>query len=549
MIKSHVQWLVAIPFLSMSFLLGGCRAKPVVTRVPAVNPREILAQGDSVFVKSHLYGWRQAETFYRRAYDLQPSAEIKDKLLLTRFLILTREVDEDILDPDMERALGDICSGSLNARQKTLCDMAALYKAGTGMQPVQKKEPPDPALFDLETSPLDAYLYSLCVQTYGLKETNEAAAARAEKFKDSPLFVYLYLGKKTAQKAEQLEKAFPDFAELFDFMGGEQFQRTRYTAARAYFKKAVDLIPDYTRSWNGLGNICLFALEDNDKALEYYQTSLKWNPGNTAALFGMGVIFHNLGRYADSNDQLDKLLHGDLARGGRTSEEAVRYYQGEANYYKAYNYHLLGNPEGARKFVEIAREFVPRSDNVNYLSGLLYYRSRQLRSAKDDFMRVLQSGSTNCDAQYYLGRIYRESKEELDEKPPEQTSGVKIPERLAEYLKQVPLPKEPKEKRSLDYLLAACSCMDANVRNMEGKIKSVPSMDLDETEKTLLQVRLKNHLQDYRRSSGSLIDGMLELASGTEMETRDTYLSLMKEIRERMLQAVEPPALPSPGRR
>jgi tetratricopeptide (TPR) repeat protein len=83
---------------------------------------------------------------------------------------------------------------------------------------------------------------------------------------------------------------------------------------------------------NGLGNISLFALEDYETALEYYQLSLKWNPASAAALFGTGMIFHHLGKYAESNLYLDRMLESDLSRDGHTSEEAVRYYQGEANY-------------------------------------------------------------------------------------------------------------------------------------------------------------------------------------------------------------------------
>jgi tetratricopeptide (TPR) repeat protein len=546
--KSTFHFVRMIPILALSFVLVDCRTKTVVARVPAANVQEIVAQGDSNFQRSHLYGWRQAESFYKKAYELGASDMVSDKLLLTRFLILTREIDEDIMDPAMESAFGDLCSSHLSAKQKVLCDLARRYKAGTGAQPAEQKGPPDQTLFDVENSPLDAYLYTLYMQTYGINETNETAGARAEKFKDSPLFVYLYLGKKTTQRAEEIEKALPDFAELFDFMGGVQFQRTRYSGAKAYFKKAVELIPDCIRSLNGLGNICLFALEDYEKALEYYQLSLKWNPGNAAALFGTGMVFHNLGRYAESNVYLDRMLQSDLSRDGHTSEEAVRYYQGEANYYKAYNFHLLANPEKAREFVEVAKGYLPKSDNVNYLSGLLYYQGRQLRPARDDFMRVLQSGATNCDAHYYLGRIYRETNDELDDQPPEQTSGVQIPERLAEYLKQVPLQKEPKDKRSLNYFLGACSCMEANVRNMEGQIKSVPSMDLDATDKVVLQGRLKNKLLSYRRSSASLIDGMLHLASTSEMEKKDVYVNLMREVQQRIgaadATAVSPPDRP-----
>ncbi len=542
---SPVLWIISI--LAALTVFSSCRTKPVAVTLPAVNVDEIVAQGDAAFERQHLLGWRQAESFYKKAFQLEASNSIRDKLLLTRFLIVTRNIEEDICDPAMESALGEMCSTTLTARQKILYDLAIRHKTGSAAQPFAK----DPAYqnpFDAENSALDAYLHTLYAQTYGIKESNETVTARAEKFKDSPLFIYLDLGKRTAQRAEELEKVFPDFAELRDFMGGVQFQRGHYSTARAYFKKAIELIPEYTRSLNGLGNIALFALEDFEQALGYYQSSLKLNPDNPAALYGTALVSHNLGRYAESNANLDRMLQSDLARGGHTSKEAVNYYRGEANYYKAYNFHLLGEPEKAREFVEVAKGLLPRSDHVYYLSGLLYYQNRQIRPARDEFMRVLQNGASNCDAQYYLGRIYRESTEDLDEQPPELTSGVKVPERLAEYLKQVPLRKETKGRRSLDYFLAACSCMDSDVRSMENQIKSVPAMDLDAAEKAALQGKLTQKLLASRRSSASVIDVMLDLASSSELGIKSSYLNLMKEVRERILQVDRQRAAPPQDR-
>ena len=234
------------------------------------------------------------------------------------------------------------------------------------------------------------------------------------------------------------------------------------------------------------------------------------------------------------------MLQTDLSRGGHNSEEAVRYYQGEANYYIAYNFHLMGQSGKAREYIEAAKRYLPRAEHINYLSGLLHYQSGELQSARGDFMKVMQAGATNCDAQYHLGRIYRELKEEPDEQTPEQTTGIKVPESLAEYLKQVPPDREPKDKRSLNYFLAACSCMESSSRNMEGQIRSVPTMDLSDTDKLLLQDRLRNKLNNYRQSSSSLIDGMMRLTATSESDKKDDYFNLMKEMRDRIVNAAIP---------
>jgi tetratricopeptide (TPR) repeat protein len=544
MLKPAACYLKLSAILVISVLHLHCRTKAIAAKVPAPDVREVVAQGDSAFQKQHLRGWMQAEPLYRKAFELEASDSLKDKLLLTRFLILTREVDEDISDPAMERSFAALCSDHPNVRQKTLCDLAGCYKAGSGTRaagPVSI----DRGLFDVDKSALDAYVWALYAQSHGITEENETTGARAEKYRDSPLFVYLYLGKKTARRAEELEQAYPDFAELLDFIGGVQFQRTKYGAARNYFSRAVDLIPGYTRSLNGLANIYLFGLEDYDKAKEYFLRSLELNPDNSAALYGAALVFHHLGKYAGSNGYLDRMLASDISRGGHTSDEAVRYYQGEANYYKAYNHYLIGNRDKARQFVEASKRLLPRSDHVNYLSGLLYYETGQLQPARDDFLRVLASGSGNCDAQYYLGRILRESKVSFEERRPEETSGVNIPENLAEYLNGLPLPSETKEERSLDYFLGACSCMEKNALGMEAQAKAVPTMDLDAADKVVLQGRLINKLAGYRRSCDSLIDGMIRMVSSAETPKSGEYLNLMKEVQARIVGA-ERSIIPGP---
>ena len=510
-----------------------CRKGVVLTPVPAVNVHELVAQGDSFFEKQHLHGWMQAESIYGKAFDQERPDDLKDKLLLTRFLILTREIDEDISDPAMERSFAQLCSDNPSTRQKVLCDLAATYRNGSGTHasdPVTFNR----GVFDVNGSAVDAYIWTLYAHSHGITEDNETAGARAEKFRDSPLFIYLYLGKKTVRKADELEQSYPDFAELLDFLGGVQFQRTKYGAARTCFSRTVNLIPRYTRSLNGLGNIYLFALEDYSKAREYFLRSLELNPDNSAALYGAALVFHHLAKYAESNGYLDRMLASDLSRGGHNSDDSVRYYQGEANYYKAYNYYLLGDRDKARQFVDASRKLLPRSDHVNYLSGLLYFDVGQHKPAREDFLRVLAGGSGNCDAQYYLGRIYRQSNDPFDERRPEETSGANIPGKLADYLIGVPLPNETPEERSLNYFLGACSCMENNVLGMEGQVKAVPAMDLEAADKLLLQGRLLEKLAGYRRTCDSLIDGMIRMVSPDGTAKSQGYAQLMKEVQVRL---------------
>lgn len=539
-----------IAFIILALFLISCRAKParVATPVPAgpdpkVQAQELVAQGDAHFQNSHLYGWRQAEGSYRKAYELYRSESTKDKLLVTRFLIDTRQADEDILDAAGAGAMASLCTEPLTPKQRILCTLAPRYVAGPGGRPLERPEQVDKTAFDLDQSALDAYLYTLSVRRYGIKESTEDANARWDRFGSSPLFIYLDFAKQVAKRGAELEKSYPQFAELYDQLGDNDFQKSKYNGARSHFIKVLKLIPDHTRALNGLGNLYLFALEDYEKAMQYYEASLKWDPQNTAALYGKGTVLHGLGKFQESNAALDLMLQSDLSRRGRLGAQGIRYFQGEGNFYKAYNFHLMGDNAQARELVDTAKRFIPTSDSVNYLSGLLYFEDKQYKAARDEFLKVLQSGQPNCDTQYYLGQIYRVWQEPADEKLPVPTlkDGAKIPESLANLLKKVPVSQESGERKAANYFLGSCSCMDGTVRSMKERISSIPSMDIEDAEKLILKGRLEKKLFNYRLTAVALTEGMLRIVADADLPNKKPYLDMINEILGRLRPAATNP--------
>ncbi len=534
-------------FLSLAMFLLSCRAKPARVSAPALSgpdtvaqAREFVAQGDAYFRAAHLYAWRQAESLYRKAYEIHKDEAVKDKLILTRFLIDTREADEDIADAAGADVMASLCTEPLTPRQTYLCTLAPRYVAGPGNRALERPGQLDKAAFDLDRSDLDAYLYALGLKAYGINESTEETNARWARFVNSPLFTYLDFAKQVAKRAAELEKSCPQFAELYDQIGAMNFQKTKYNAARSYYLKTLDLIPDHTRSINGLGNIYLFALEDYDRALQYYEAALKWDPGNTAALYGKGTVLHSLGSYEASNAALDQMLKSDISRRGRQDATSIRYYQGQGYFYKAYNYHLMGNAVAARELVDTAKRYIPGSDSVNYLSGLLYYNDKQYKAARDEFFKVLQSGQPNCDAQYYLGMIYRVWQDPVDETPIVVfKDGAKVPESLANLLKETPIRSEPAVSRSANYFLGSCSCMDRAVSASKERIAAIPSLDIEAAEQVVLRGRLEKKLQQYQVTAVSIIERIQRQITNMDLQTKQRYLDMMNEI----LGRVRPPAV------
>lgn len=198
----------------------------------------------------------------------------------------------------------------------------------------------------------------------------------------------------------------------------------------------------------------------------------------------------------------------------------------------------MGDSAKAREFVDTAKRYIPESESVNYLSGLIFYGNRQYQPALNDFQSALRTGHTNCDAQYYMGRIYREWEDAPTLIPQVEAPGALAKSRDLDKFLRLPANEESREKRALNYFLGACSCMDGTVRGYKDRIASLPSMDIEEADKVVLRGRLEKKLFNYRLSATALIDGMMTMTSDADVQNRKVYIDAMREF----LGRVRPPS-------
>jgi len=483
-----------LPWASMLCCLAlACHKKPVAIPYP-IGPavpeeviREHVARGDELFQAMHLYAWRRAEAAYAIAYGLASRQEIRDKLALTKLLRLTREVDEDIPCPTLEEDVRFLCAGVNDARAQALCDLAGAYVAGP-VAAAESMKRVDPSVLQIDASPLDAYFFALYSRTIGSDAKDDALRKQLnERYKESPLFMYLGLNLGSPS----LTKRFPEFAEAWEFSAETNFQRNSIKPARENFAKALSLIPDYTRALNGLANIFFFTLEDYPTALKGYQDTLRWDSGNTGALFGKGAALHHLNQFEDSNAAMDRMLASDLSRNGRVTLNSVQYYRGEAHYYQAYNYFLMKDRARARELIDIAKKDLPQAEEIHYLSGLLYYHDGQLVPAKADFERAVRTGK-NCYGYHYLGMI--------DLK----TGG---PTTASQFL-------------------TSSACLERGLRTLQQNIQAAANLDIEPAEKAALRLRMEMKLVEHRDSAADLMQTMLALLrdSLTDPKWKQMYL-------------------------
>ncbi len=384
--------------LLIVFLLSGCATQKDIRQQPKpmlsqTEFQEIIAQGDTFFAQMHLYGWRKAAEYYRNAYALKKTTELRDKRFLTLCLIVIRQYHEKIVNQSAYEELDTLGNFPKNQKQQYLFDIVTHYRSlpvardSSARVAAKEKKELDASLFDLENSPLDAYLVMYCLNYYtcDLRIYNDELLQLLKKYpiqsliakySAHPLFIYFNYPARGAQ-VENAEEQYGHFAEYFVYKANELFKNNKLKQAAVYYRKVLESIPDYTEAINGLGNIYYFTIQDYDTAITYYQNTLDLDHTNPVALFGKAVSLHYLGKYQESNQVLDYMLANQ------------ELYHGEATYYKAYNYYHLQDHAAAREWIDRAKELLPNAGEVDFLSGLLYFNRGNKKEAENDFLSVL----------------------------------------------------------------------------------------------------------------------------------------------------------------
>ncbi|MFZ0427157.1 MAG: tetratricopeptide repeat protein [Acidobacteriota bacterium] len=409
-------------------LLFGCAPKKTVV-TPPPNPvdesafREDVAQGDSFFALAHLYGWRRAEAEYESALEIRADSEVVEKLRLTRYLILDREMDEEIYASGDEERLASICSEATKPFQTMLCGLAERTMGVAGVL----DPPPAAKHFDFpeegpliaEDPALRAYLGLRCAlanRQIPVGAEGSASSSFTEGYlallpgwqKRAPLMLYVKLQSRLLNERELFLNTFPRFAELFCARGQSLLAAERYRDGIAALERTLQLIPDHTGALLQLGNLYLFTFEHHSKALEYFDQALKVDPDSVEGLFGRGVALHGLGRYLDSQVALERLLDAPDVRWSTVRPNDRPYYRSNGYYYRAFNAYQVGSRTAARNWVDLALQLDPAFDGSHYLSGMLRFDEGDIPSAQAEFQRVIEGGTTICNAYYMLGVIAAE---------------------------------------------------------------------------------------------------------------------------------------------
>ncbi|MCD4783921.1 MAG: tetratricopeptide repeat protein [Candidatus Eremiobacteraeota bacterium] len=205
--------------------------------------------------------------------------------------------------------------------------------------------------------------------------------------------VYLHMGKleKAQKKLIEITKS-GDFKEVYNDLGIISRKTGRFDEAEKYFKKALEIDPEYSSAYNNLG--VLYRLQNKNKlAKENYHMAIQYNIRNPEALYNLGLL-------ALSERDLDLAwLYFN-----RSIDMSPGFIQAYINL--AITQMYRGNIEDAEKILLGLEKKNPRNPLILYNLGVLYKSIGKNKRALKYFAKTLEAEPQFADAHNNMGVIY-----------------------------------------------------------------------------------------------------------------------------------------------
>jgi tetratricopeptide (TPR) repeat protein len=219
-------------------------------------------------------------------------------------------------------------------------------------------------------------------------------------FPHSPLIVYMLslCPKEDYERLKELLAKEPRFYEIYYFLGKQAFQQLRLVTAEKNFLKCFEYIPESLPTVISLAEL-YFTFEELEKSLSFYEKALSMIPESREALLGKVSCLSYLERHEEAVEVCREILR----LGG--------YYLGDTHYWLAWNLNELERLDEAWKTVEKSKTYLVGYSQVFSLAGVIAYKRKEKKIAEKNFQEALRLDPSNCEAAYYLGKIYAEYQE------------------------------------------------------------------------------------------------------------------------------------------
>jgi tetratricopeptide (TPR) repeat protein len=393
-------------------LLASCGAKQKPTAVPpGPELQQQVAAADALSRKGSYVALKQAVQSYAALYALPGFRNsVAPKLAKTALLLAVREKELGMSNKSyMDTALRVIQENRSLSGLTPYGEIAGVFWVqGKGvMGDVDERFPPKETEEKLkamdaelrEKAKVDefsAYMYATmrCFQAEP-SEKNEEPEQLAALFPDSLLLKY----KKATCPQENEEwlnlllAQEPEFYEAAYHLGMLSLSRGNLLQAEGHFLKMHEGIPESAQATVLLASIA-FALEEVERALEFYEKTLEILPNYRDALLGKAICLSTLGRPEEAIAVCQQII-------------ALGYWLlGESYYWMAWNQHELKDYAAAEMNIEQSKGRLPTSAEVFTLSGLIAMEREDLAKAEKEFREALRYDPWRSDVLYNLGDLF-----------------------------------------------------------------------------------------------------------------------------------------------
>ncbi len=400
-------------------LLSFCAPKKKIEIAPHVVEYESKEKEADILLKKGSYAClKDAFQIY---HDLlskpQAPEQTREKLIKTGLLLTLREKELGILKNKYLKLPSDIIKGSPSlsefslyleivnlipketkgATQDEKADISRVFATWDRLR--ENIDPWNEQLKEKsETDEFFAYLYISLNRSlpHHIKTKDKPDFSRLlEIFPDSPLIRYILslYPEENHKSLEELVQKEPRFHEVYYFLGEIALKRQLLITAERNFLKAYEQIPESSSTIISLASIC-FGFEELEKSLEYHEGVLRLAPAYRAALLGKALCLSYLRRNEEAIDTLNMLV------------KLGKYHMGDAHYWLAWNHNELENLDEAWENIEKAKNYFIGYSQVLSLAGIIEFKKGNLDAAEEDLKEALKLDPSNCEASYYLGKVY-----------------------------------------------------------------------------------------------------------------------------------------------
>ena len=201
-------------------------------------------------------------------------------------------------------------------------------------------------------------------------------------------------GSYSRSSFDAVLEAEPRFKELHYYIGLSAGFAGKIDESMEHLLLAYAWRPRWPAVTNALAADYI-ALEEFDKAIEFYDHTLEVLPAFPDALLGKAKAQTYAGSYVEALATIDRLL------------ALERWLVADARYWRAINENQLDRLEVAWDDVELAAKLM-RNAAVPKLAGIISYRRHQLDIARAKFEESWKFGRDDCETGFYLGIVLAE---------------------------------------------------------------------------------------------------------------------------------------------